>query len=328
VTTQQLQKRRAPSLLPAGALNLAALLLAWAAAFAFFSAQAPSFHTLSNLETLARQGTVVSMSALGMTFVIISGGIDLSVASIMAFVTVVVAAMLQAGHSPLAALLTGVGAGAACGFVNGVLITRLKVAPFIVTLGTYLIVRGAAKGLAHEQKIDAPMSWLNDLVARLGPDDRGLLPPGVWLLLVLAVLTALSLKYTRFGRHVVAVGSNEQAARLCGVPVDRVKIAVYTLSGLFAGLAGLMLFSRLSVGDPTVAIGLEMDVIAAVVIGGASLAGGEGSVVGSLLGALIMNTLRSGGSQLGWENWRQEMITGAIIVLSVALDRFRARRAA
>lgn len=315
--------------LPAGAANLLGLALAWLAVFAYFSYNAPSFHTMDNLETLARQGTVVSMSALGMTYIIIGGGIDLSVGSIMAFVTVIIAWALQRNTGPFPALLIGVTAGAACGLANGFLITRLKVAPFIVTLGTYLVVRGAAKGLAHEQKIDAPITWLNDLVARLGPNQRAMIfPAGVWLLLILAVAVAWGLRYTRFGRHVVAVGSSEAAARLCGVPVDRVKLVVYTLNGLFAGLAGLMLFSRLSVGDPTVAMGQELDVIAAVVIGGASLSGGEGSVVGSLLGAFIMTTLRSGGSQVGWENWRQEMITGAIIIISVALDRLRSRRSA
>jgi ribose/xylose/arabinose/galactoside ABC-type transport system permease subunit len=131
------------------------------------------------------------------------------------------------------------------------------------------------------------------------------------------------MRYTRFGRHVVAVGSNEQAARLCGVPVERVKLAVFTLSGLFAGLAGLLSFSRLTVGDPTTAQGMELDAIAAVVIGGASLNGGQGSIAGSLLGALIMTTIRAGGSQYGLSNWVQEVVTGTIIVLAVALDRLR-----
>ncbi|NMC81842.1 MAG: ABC transporter permease [Armatimonadetes bacterium] len=312
--------------LPPSALNLAALAIVWALVFAYFSALAPRFGTIDNVQTLARQATVVCLSAIGMTFVIITGGIDLSVASIMAFVTVVIAKLLDV-WPPGAALLAGVGAGALCGAVNGLLITRLKVAPFIVTLGTYLIVRGAAKGLASEQKVDAPITWLNSLVARLGAEQQWMIfPVGVWLLIVLAVAAAVTLKYTRFGRYVVAVGANETATRLSGVAVDKVKTAVYTLNGLFAGLAGLMLFSRLSVGDPTVAIGQELDVIAAVVIGGASLSGCEGSIFGSMIGALIMATLRAGGSQLGWPNWRQEMITGAIIVLSVALDRYRARK--
>lgn len=315
--------------IPAGLANVLLLALAGAAVYAYFSLNAPSFRTMDNLETLARQGAVVSMAALGMTYVIISGGIDLSVASIMAFVTVVTAWGLQRSLGAGAAAALGVGVGAFCGLCNGLLITRLRVAPFIVTLGTYLIVRGAAKGLAGEQKIDAPITWLNDMVARLGPDRAAMIfPPGVWLMLALAALCAWGLRHTRFGRHVVAVGSSEAAARLCGVPVERVKTLVYTMNGALAGLAGLVLFSRLSVGDPTVAMGQELDVIAAVVIGGASLSGGEGSVLGSLLGAFIMTTLRSGGSQLGWPNWRQEIITGVVIIIAVALDRLRARRAA
>jgi len=153
-----------------------------------------------------------------------------------------------------------------------------------------------------------------------------LVPPGVWLLLLLAVFVAFLLRYTRFGRHVRAVGSNELTARLCGVPVERIKLLVYTLGAGFAGMAGLMQFSRLTVGDPTVAVGAELDVIAAVVIGGGSLSGGEGSVLGSLVGALIMTVIRSGCSQMGLPNWVQEMVTGAIIVLAVTLDRLRHRR--
>ena len=153
-----------------------------------------------------------------------------------------------------------------------------------------------------------------------------LFPPGGWLLFVAAAGVGALRLYTRFGRHVFAVGSNEQAARLCGIAVGRVKLAVYALGGLFAGVAGLMQFSRLTVGDPTGARGLELNVIAAVVIGGGSLAGGEGSVLGALIGALIMQVLQSGCSQMGWPNWVQEIVTGAIIVVAVALDRFRHRQ--
>ena len=154
-----------------------------------------------------------------------------------------------------------------------------------------------------------------------------LVPPGVWLVVILALLVAGMLRYTRLGRHIFAVGSNEQTARLCGVPVSRVKLAVYTIGGGFFGLAGLMMFSRLTVGDPTAAVGLELDVIAAVVIGGGSLSGGEGSVLGSLVGALIMSVIRSGCSQMGLDNWVQEVVTGAIIVVAVALDGLRHRKA-
>lgn len=309
-------------------LNRLGPLLALAAVYLIFVIAGPeSFSTVRNLETIARQTAIVGTAALGMTLVIAMGGIDLSVGSIVALSTVVIAALLQMGCSPLVAALGGVAAGALCGLVNGTLITRLRVVPFIVTLGTLLVVRGVAKGLAHEQKIDAPLTWLNDLLAVLPPSQRWmLLPPGVWLLILLAVCVALMLRYTRLGRHIFVVGSNEQTARLCGVAVERVKIYVYTIAAAFAGMGGVMQFSRLTVGDPTVAVGLELDVIAAVVIGGGSLSGGEGSVLGMIVGALIMAVIRSGCSQMGLPNWVQEIVTGGIIVLAVALDRLRHRR--
>jgi len=286
-----------------------------------------SFFSSNNLETIARQTAIVGSAALGMTLVIISGGIDLSVGSIIALVTVAIAALLQAGVDPLLAALGGVGTGIVCGFANGYLITRLRVVPFIVTLGTLLVVRGAAKGFAREQKIDAPLTWLKELLAALPPGEGWrVVPWGVWLTVVLAVGVAALLVYTRLGRHIIAIGSNEQTARLCGVPVDRVKTTVYALGGFFAGVAGVLQFSRLTVGDPTVAMGVELDVIAAVVIGGGSLSGGEGSVLGTIVGALIMTVIRSGCAQMGLPNWVQEMVTGGIIVTAVAIDRWRQRR--
>lgn len=307
--------------------NLAGLFAAWAVIFSIFAWRVgPSFAGRANVETLFRQTTIVGLASLGATLIIVSGGIDLSIGSVVAFVTVVIATLVKAGASPWLALLGGVGAGAMAGLLNGLLITRLKVGPFIVTLGTLGLFRGLATGLAKEQKIDAPETWLNDVLATLGKSERWkLLPPGVWFALLLAVATAWLLRRTVFGRHVVAVGSNEQAARLCGVPIDRVKVLVYVFGGITVGLAGLMQFSRLTVGDPTVARGLELDVIAAVVIGGASLAGGQGSVAGTLLGALLLSTIRAGASQMGLPNWVQDIVTGAIIVLSVTLDRYRTR---
>jgi ribose transport system permease protein len=298
------------------------------AIFALFAFIGPeSFSSSNNLETIARQTAIVGSAALGMTLIIISGGIDLSVGSMIALVTVVIASLLQAGVSPLLAALGGIVVGGMCGFLNGFLVTRLKVVPFIVTLGTYLVVRGAAKGFAHEQKIDAPPSWLEELLAALPPGEGWrIVPWGVWLTIILAVLVAGMLAYTRLGRHIFAVGSNEQTARLCGVSVDRVKTIVYTLGGVFGGIAGVLQFSRLTVGDPTVAVGLELDVIAAVVIGGGSLNGGEGSIIGSIVGALIMTVIRSGCAQMGLPNWVQEMVTGCIIVVAVSIDRWRQRK--
>ncbi len=292
-----------------------------------------SFATIRNLEMIGRQTTIVGVTALGMTLVIISGGIDLSVGSVVALSTVVIAWLLQyGGVDPVIAALGGVAAGAAFGFISGLIITRLKVVPFIVTLGMMLVVRGAAKGIGQEQKIDvdpALLKWLDDLLASVPKEQSWmLLPPGVWLLIIMAVVMAAFLRYARLGRHTFAIGSNEQTARLCGVAVERVKLIIFTLGGAFAGLGGLMQFSRLTVGDPTVAIGLELDVIAAVVIGGGSLAGGEGSILGTMVGALIMTVIASGCTQMGLPNWVQEIITGGIIVAAVALDRLRHRRIA
>ena len=293
----------------------------------------PSFATARNMEMIARQTTIVGVAALGMTMVIISGGIDLSVGSIVALSTVVIAWLLRyTGVGPLTAAIGGVAAAALFGLLSGVLITKLRVVPFIVTLGMMLVVRGAAKGIGREQKIDVDperLRWLQELLASV-PKERSwmLLPPGVWMMIFLAISMAALLRYTRLGRHTLAIGSNEQTARLCGIAVERVKILVYTLCGAFAGLAGVMQFSRLTVGDPTVAVGLELNVIAAVVIGGGSLSGGEGSILGTLVGALIMTIIASGCTQIGYSNWVQEIITGAIIVIAVALDRLRHRRTA
>jgi ribose transport system permease protein len=285
----------------------------------------PHFFRGSNIELIARQTAIVCTAALGMTMVIVAGGIDLSVGSVVALSTVVVALLLRAGAGPAVAALGTVMAAALCGALNGLLITRLQVVPFIVTLGTMLLVRGAAKGLADERRIEAPISWLNDLL-RTAQDGGGLLlPAGIWMTVALALVVAFTLRYTRFGRHLFAIGSNERTARLCGVRINLNKLAVYTIASAMAGVAGLLEFAKLSVGDPTVAIGLELDVIAAVIIGGGSLLGGKGSVVGTIAGAAIMAIIQIGCSQQGLPNWVQEIITGTIIVGAVALDRWRSK---
>jgi ribose/xylose/arabinose/galactoside ABC-type transport system permease subunit len=260
----------------------------------------PQFFRPSNLELMARQATIVAMAALGMTLVIAAAGIDLSVGSIVALSTVVVARLLRADFGPAVAALGGVAAGA---------------------------VIGAAKGLAQEQRLEAPSTWLNSLLKSMAPGE-GVLPWGVTLLFLLAVVVWGLLQYTRFGRHLLAIGSNERTARLCGVPVERCLVAVYAISAALAGLAGVLQFSKLSVGDPVVAIGLELDVIAAVIIGGGSLSGGKGSVAGTLAGAALMVVISVGCTHLGMPNWVQQILTGLIIVVAVALDRLRERTAA
>jgi ribose transport system permease protein len=283
----------------------------------------PQFFRPANLELMARQTAIVCIAALGMTMVIIAGGIDLSVGSVIALATVVTALVLRSSAGPLVAALGAVAAGGLCGALNGVLITGLRVVPFIVTLGTMLLVRGAAKGFSDERRIEAPITWLNDLLRTVRDGNGLLLPWGIWLTIALAVIVAITLQYTRFGRHLFAIGSNERTARLCGVRVERCKIAVYTIAGGLAGLAGVLQLSQLSVGDPTAAVGLELDVIAAVIIGGGSLAGGKGTVLGTVAGAGIMTVIQVGCSQQGLPNWVQQIVTGTIIVFAVALDRFR-----
>ena len=282
----------------------------------------------ANFKSVATQSVIIALGALGMTFIIISGGIDLSAASNIALSSVVVAYAVNAGAPPPAALAAGILCGGLVGFVNGGLITTLRLVPFIVTLGMMGIARGVAKWMAGNQKIDAPLTWINGLMAKSPRPSWLLLAPGVWLMIVFAVLMAFVLRRTVFGRHVFAIGSNEATARLCGIRTRRAKVLIYSLSGLFCGLAGVMEYSRLTVGDPTVAVGLELDIIAAVVIGGGSLAGGEGSILGTLIGVFIMSFLRNGCTMMGWPNYIQEIIIGAIIVAAVGLDQVRHRRAA
>ena len=198
----------------------------------------PQFFSAANLELMARQTAIVCVAALGMTMVIVAGGIDLSVGSVIALSTVVTAQLLRGGSWPLVAAAGAIAAGAVCGLLNGVLITGLRVVPFIITLGTMLLVRGGAKGLADERRLEAPLTWLNSMLRTVRDGSGLLLPWGIWIVIVLAVMVAITLQFTRFGRHLFAIGSNERTARLCGVRVERCKIAVYAIAGAFAGLAG------------------------------------------------------------------------------------------
>jgi ribose/xylose/arabinose/galactoside ABC-type transport system permease subunit len=296
-------------------------LFALVVVYAVFAALSPdTFLRTQNLLTMARQTVVVAICALGMTMVIVTGGIDLSTGSLVALTTVIVAKMLQGGFGPVAAVAVALVVAALVGAAMGTLIGRFRMMPFVVTLGAMTALRGAAKGVADEQKIDCDPRGLEDVLS------ASLAAPGIWIAVALAVAVGLVLRYTRFGRHVFAVGSNEAAARLCGIDPARLKIAVYTLSSLLAGVSGVMEFSTLTVGDPTDSAGLELEVIAAVVIGGAPLTGGSGSVVGSVFGALLMTVIKTGAVHLGLPSWVQEIATGAIIVVAVALDRARHAR--
>ena len=270
--------------------------------------------------TVARQSVVLGLCALGMTLVIVTGGIDLSTGSLVALTTVVVAKMLKGGSSPVVAVACAVGVATLVGAFVGVCVGRFRLMPFVVTLGTMAVLRGSAIGLANEQKIDCDPRGLDHVL------EASLSSPGIWTALGLAAVVALVLGYTRFGRHVFAVGSNEAAARLCGIDTGRVKVLVYALSSLLVGIAGVMEFSTLTVGDPTDSVGLELDVIAAVVIGGAPLAGGEGSILGSVFGTLLIIVIRTGAVHMGMPSWVQYIVTGVIIFVAVAVDSARRRR--
>ncbi len=321
-------------------------LAALAAVYAFFAILTPAgkgFMSDANTQLMLQDIAVVAMAAIGMTLVIIAGGIDLSAGSAIALSMITTAYVLNLGPEdaklitqypvllPLLALASAVTVSVFIGFINGALVTWLRIVPFIITLGTMQMARGLAKLVANEQNIYPPAEVQDLWIARLLDPSKNLytwpfLPLAVWLVIGAAVLTALFLRYTRLGRHIFALGSNEKTAVLCGVPVSRTKIAVYMLGGLFSGLAGVLFFARLgAIGQPTEAIGYELFVIAAAVIGGASLLGGRGTILGTMIGALIITILRNGGVKMGWPQYTQEIVMGTVIIVAVAIDNLRQR---
>jgi ribose transport system permease protein len=286
----------------------------------------PYFLTGANFKIILTQTVIVGIGTLGMTLIIVSAGIDLSVGSVVALTSVVGATALLKGWTPLWTTCLTILIGGFVGLINGVVIGGLRMMPFIVTLGMMGVARGVAKWLSGNQTVSAPETSINNLMELKNPTHLFPVPWGVWILLGLAGVMVLVMRRTVFGRYIFAIGSNEAAARLCGIRVRLQKVFIYSLAGLLFGLAGLMQLSRLTQGDPTVAIGLELDIIAAVVIGGASLSGGTGSILGSLIGALIMAVLRNGSNQMGWPTYMQEIIIGIVIIIAVGLDQLRQRR--
>lgn len=295
------------------------------------------FLNLPNLQVLLHDGTIPAILALGMLMVIISGGIDLSVGSVVALVTVVTmwvyrwtyAHSASTTTASLAAVPAGIIVGGVCGLVNGLLITGLRVTPFVATLGMLSIARGLAVWLAERHTMSFPLNarpgWV-DRLAQVHP-AFGVFSPGFWSLLALAGMVAILLRTTVLGRYCYAIGSNEATARLCGVNVEGNKVIIYTLAGLLTGWAGILLFAHTSSGDPGGAVGLELEVIAAVVIGGASLTGGQGTVVGTLLGILILGILTNGVRSIEVPVEIRYILIGIIIVVNTALSRWQRRGA-
>jgi ribose transport system permease protein len=283
-----------------------------------------------NFKVILTQTVIVAIGALGMTLIIVGGGIDLSAGSVVALTSVVGAKLLslEAPWTTSGVIAATVLAGAVIGAINGTLIGAFRMMPFIVTLGMMGVARGVAKWLGQNQAVNySENAAVNRIMESHEPDRFLPLPMGVWIAAGLAVLMTVVLRQTVFGRYVFAIGSNEATARLCGIRVPWHKVLIYTLGGMFFGIAGLMQLSRLTQGDPTVAIGLELDIIAAVVLGGASLSGGTGSILGSVIGALIMAVLRNASNQMGWQTYTQEIIIGIVIVLAVAIDKWRQKKA-
>jgi ribose transport system permease protein len=287
-----------------------------------------AFVSVANFKTVLSQTVIVAIGALGMTMIIVSGGIDLSVGSTVALTSVLGATLLNKGWGTGSAVAMTVFAGGVIGLVNGSLIAGLRLMPFIVTLGMMGVGRGLAKWVAGNQTVNYPFdSPISNLMKMDDLDHLFPLPQGVWIALALALVMAVVMRQTVFGRYIFAIGSNEPTARLCGIRVPLQKVFIYSMAGLFFGCAGLMQLTRLTQGDPSGAVGLELDMIAAVVIGGASLSGGSGSILGSMIGALIIQTLRNGSSLMNWPTFTQEIIIGIVIILAVGLDRFRQSRA-
>lgn len=293
-----------------------------------------NFVSVGSVRLVGVQSAKVAIAALGMTLIIIAGGIDLSAGTAAALSGCVAAYALGQGLSIHAAIATAVLSGALCGLLNGALISILRLVPFIITLGTMTIFLGIGKSIAKDGGTIRPPTgsipeWMDRMVTQF-PEPLWILEPvlpnfgwGVWLVLGLAIFVALLLYQTVFGRHVFAIGSSEPTARLCGVAVTRTKLAIYTLAGAFIGLAGVVDLARLGKGDATAGLGLELEIIAAVVIGGGSLAGGRGSVFGTLCGVLIVRVINQGSTALGLENQIENILLGVIIITAVAVDRLR-----
>ncbi|WP_255428488.1 ribose ABC transporter permease [Sporosarcina psychrophila] len=283
------------------------------------SIMSPNFLTLNNLLNVLRQVSINALIAFGMTFVILTGGIDLSVGSILALTGAVTAGLMAGGMDPLLAMFLGLLLGAVLGAINGVIIAKGKVAPFIATLATMTIYRGLT--LVYTE--GKPISGLGDSQAfqLLGKGYFFGIPVPVITMGITFGILYFILKKTTFGRRVYAVGGNEEASRLSGISVDRIKIYVYALTGMLAALAALILTSRLNSAQPTAGNMFELDAIAAVVLGGTSLTGGRGWIVGTLIGALIIGVLNNGLNLIGVSSFFQQVVKGAVILVAVLLDR-------
>lgn len=281
----------------------------------------PNFLTMDNLMNVFRQVSINALIAFGMTFVILTGGIDLSVGSILALSSALTAGFMVGGMNSILAMFQGILLGALMGAANGVAVAKGKIAPFIVTLATMTIFRGLT--LVYTE--GKPITGISDSFAfqLVGRGYFFGIPFPVVITVIAFIILYILLRRTTFGRSVYATGGNEEAARLSGLKIDRIKITVYSISGAMAALAGVILTSRLNSAQPTAGTSYELDAIAAVVLGGTSLAGGRGHITGTLIGALIIGVLNNGLNLLGVSSFYQQVVKGGVILLAVLLDRKR-----
>lgn len=300
-----------------GQLGLLIALLLICAALSFAT---PAFLTIPNLLNLVRQVSINGILAVGVTYVLLTGGVDLSLGSLVALTGVVAACFAHPQQYPVGVpVLMGVLAGAGCGAINGLVVTQGRVAPFVVTLG----MMTGARGLALVISGGRPVSNLSAEFNRIGGSDVGGIPIPILVFLSVALASHVFLKNFKLGRYIYAVGGNESAARASGVGVKAVKVFAYTVCAALAGLAGVVLASRITTGQPNAGVGYELDAIAAVVIGGTSLSGGVGGVGGTVLGALLMGVINNGLDLLNVSSYYQQIVKGVIIVGAVWMDRSR-----
>ncbi|MCL6571122.1 MAG: ABC transporter permease [Bacillus sp. (in: Bacteria)] len=301
-------------------MNILAVLIIVALFISLFS---PYFLTINNIMGVSRTISITAIMAIGMTMVIITGGIDLSVGSIMGLSSLLTALMFEQGLPTFVAVTVGVFVGVIAGLINGLLITKVNLPPFIATLGTLSIGRGAIYMITKGFPItpDIPESY-----SFIGQGYLGFIPLPVIAMVVLMIVFWIIMSRTRFGRHVYAIGGNETAARLSGVKTNKTKIMVYMLSGTISAIAGIILFARLSSAEPASGFGAELEVIAAAAIGGASLAGGYGSIIGAIIGAALIGVISNGIVLLNINTYSQQAITGLVILIAVSIDMWRSKR--
>lgn len=301
-------------------LNILLALVVLCTALAFLS---PVFFSSNNLLGVARAFSMTAISAIGQTMVIITGGIDLSVGSIIGLSSLSTGMLLASGWPSVLAIAVGLAVGTAFGVCNGLLVTRVGLPPFIATLGTLSIGRGLIYVITQGYPVTAPR---DELLLQIGQGYLGIIPMPVIIMVLVTIAATWFLGKTTLGRYIYAVGGNEEASRLAGINVNRVKMFVYTMSGFLSAVSGIILLSRLVSAQPTAGLGQELPVIAASIIGGTSLIGGEGTAFGAVLGAAIVGVLENGIILLGINTYAQQVVTGAAILLAVGIDIWQKRR--